>query len=352
MKLIALLLIGIISLCYSSDFFGSHFGSHFGSNRSNSNSEYYQRLGVSKDASDGDIKRAYRTKAMKTHPDKGGDAEEFKKLTSAYEVLSDPEKRQLYDRYGEAGLSGQRSSGGGGGSTYASDFGDIFRGFGRFSVPLIFQLDLKLEDMFIGKSLKVPLNGVEIELVIEPGMMSGMELASRGQFTDQRGMVRDLIFRIEEVEHPVYRRRNADLLLTLKISLRDALLGFEREMTHLDGSKFVIKSKKDEVTGANDVLILDGLGMPIYGQKGKRGRMFVQIVLEMPKKLWLDAEGQKVMDQLLPGKSVRQSKNRSASKETLPEFVPSRSSLKEFGKVGQMYNDEDDDSSFTKFFFR
>lgn len=84
--------------------------------------KFYELLGVSKNATTDEIKKAFRKKALKEHPDKGGDPEKFKDLNVAYEVLSDPEKRKIYDQYGEEGL---RDGGG-----MPSDFGNIFDLFG------------------------------------------------------------------------------------------------------------------------------------------------------------------------------------------------------------------------------
>lgn len=83
--------------------------------------KFYDLIGVPKTASTEEIKKAFRKKALKEHPDKGGDPEKFKEITVAYEVLSDPEKRKLYDKYGEEGVT----NGGGG-----AQFGDIFDLFG------------------------------------------------------------------------------------------------------------------------------------------------------------------------------------------------------------------------------
>nr|CAB3487853.1 unnamed protein product [Digitaria exilis] len=81
--------------------------------RRSNNTKYYEVLGVSSSASQDELKKAYRKAAIKSHPDKGGDPEKFKELSQAYEVLSDPEKREIYDQYGEDGLKEGMSGRGG-----------------------------------------------------------------------------------------------------------------------------------------------------------------------------------------------------------------------------------------------
>ena len=101
--------------------------------------DYYDILGLSKGASEGEVKKAYRKMAIKFHPDKNPDdtsAEaKFKEAAEAYEVLGDGQKRQQYDQFGHAGM-GQQGFGGGGGGMNMDDifsqFGDIFGGWGRF----------------------------------------------------------------------------------------------------------------------------------------------------------------------------------------------------------------------------
>ncbi|RRT72661.1 hypothetical protein B296_00009443 [Ensete ventricosum] len=92
--------------------------------KSSDNTRYYEILGVSKNASQDDLKKAYRKAAIKNHPDKGGDPEKFKELAQAYEVLSDPEKREIYDQYGEDALKEGMGGGGGGHNPF-----DIFESF-------------------------------------------------------------------------------------------------------------------------------------------------------------------------------------------------------------------------------
>lgn len=91
-------------------FFGDFFGQQFHQQREeqpkSQETELYDVLGLTKEASSEDIKKAFRKLAVKYHPDRGGDAEKFKEINAAHEVLSDPEKRELYDKYGLEGLKG------------------------------------------------------------------------------------------------------------------------------------------------------------------------------------------------------------------------------------------------------
>eukprot|EP01051_Picozoa_sp_SAG22_P015102 SAG22_NODE_1928_length_3293_cov_29.434878_1_plen_174_part_00 len=130
--------------------------------------EYYEKLGVAKDADENEIKKAYRKIAVKVHPDKGGDPEEFKKLTEAYEVLSDAHKRQLYDQYGKEGLER-------GGPPRSRDdiFGSIFGGGGGRGGPRQPQGPAKTET--VNHVLKVPLdqlyNGAVKKLAVNKNMI-------------------------------------------------------------------------------------------------------------------------------------------------------------------------------------
>jgi len=130
--------------------------------------ELYDVLGVQTTATQDEIKKAYRKLALQHHPDKGGDQEQFKKVNGAYEILSNPQKRELYDRHGKSGLrdSGQVSE-----DILATMFGNIFQNFGgignifgmfhnirnaiRKTQPTIYPLDVSLEDLCTRKVVKL-----------------------------------------------------------------------------------------------------------------------------------------------------------------------------------------------------
>lgn len=134
------------------------------------NTRYYEILGVSKSASPDDLKKAYKKAAIKNHPDKGGDPEKFKELAQAYEVLSDPEKREIYDQYGEDALKEGMGGGGGGGHDPFDIFSSFFGGspFGgggssrgrrqRRGEDVVHALKVSLEDLYLGTSKKLSLS--------------------------------------------------------------------------------------------------------------------------------------------------------------------------------------------------
>ncbi|MCD9640000.1 DNAj domain protein, partial [Datura stramonium] len=133
------------------------------------NTKYYEILGVPTTASQDDLKKAYRKAAIKNHPDKGGDPEKFKEIAQAYEVLNDPEKREIYDQYGEDALK-EGMGGGGGGHDPFDIFQSFFGGsaFGgggssrgrrqRRGEDVVHPLKVSLEDLYNGTSRKLSLS--------------------------------------------------------------------------------------------------------------------------------------------------------------------------------------------------
>ncbi|CAL5401298.1 unnamed protein product [Camellia sinensis] len=132
------------------------------------NNKYYEILGVSKSASQDELKKAYRKSAIKNHPDKGGDPEKFKELAQAYEVLSDPEKREIYDQYGEDAL--KEGMGGAGASHNPFDIFEQFFGGASFGgggssrgrkqqgEDVVHTLKVSLEDLYNGTTKKISLS--------------------------------------------------------------------------------------------------------------------------------------------------------------------------------------------------
>lgn len=155
--------------------------------------DYYEVLGVSKTASEAEIKKAYRSKAHKLHPDKGGDSEKFKEINEAYQVLGDQQKRAQYDQFGHAGarggFGGQAGGQGFGGFDF-SGFGGQAGGFGSIFEDLFesafsqvqVQLAITIPQAVLGDTVRFKTNfGDEIELKIPAGAQDGMAFRFRGK---------------------------------------------------------------------------------------------------------------------------------------------------------------------------
>ena len=271
-----------------------------------------------------------------------------------------------------AGLAGD----GGSRSSNAADLArEFFKGFGSFSPPLVFQLDLSLEDFYLGKEITIPIDSTQqVKVVVEPGMFGGQELVAQAEY---RGQARDIILRLREIRHPIFLRKNADLLIDLKITLAEALLGFNRTINLLDGKEITIRSPAGEISGPDSVFIIPNYGMPVYRTMQKvRGRLFVRAKLEMPKKINLaNTRDVKELERLLnhlegnsgpyesrfpdideiSGKALKKevTGSKTTKKEMSIELLPA--DVSSFGQVGGGPEDDDDDfqrSPFAQYFFR
>lgn len=164
----------LLSLCATAagadSFFGNMFGAGGPGPAAGADTEYYETLGVGKDATEAQLKRAYRKLALKHHPDKGGSPEKFKQVSEAFSTLSDPRKREVYDRFGKAGVQRTEAGGspgagggmsGGMGVASAEDIFNMFFGGGggaraaEEAEDTELPLDLSLEEMYTGKSAQV-----------------------------------------------------------------------------------------------------------------------------------------------------------------------------------------------------
>ncbi|PPS00247.1 hypothetical protein GOBAR_AA20410 [Gossypium barbadense] len=262
---------------------------------------YYDILQVPKGASDEQIKRAYRKLALKYHPDKNPGNEEaskrFADINNAYEVLSDSEKRGIYDRYGEEGLKQHAASGGRGGM--GVNIQDIFSSFfGGGSVEeeerivkgddVIVELDATLEDLYMGGTLKVWRE--KNILKPAPGKRHCNCRNEEVVFYEDGepiidGEPGDLKFRIHTAPHDRFRREGNDLHTTVTITLVQALVGFDKTIKHLDDHLVEIGSKG--ITKPKEVRKFKGEGMPLHFSN-KKGDLFVTYEVLFPTSLTED----------------------------------------------------------------
>jgi len=281
-----------------------------GRGRNADTTKFYKTLEVDKTASDKEIKTAYRKLAVKHHPDKGGDSEKFKEITRAYEVLSDQEKRSKYDRFGEEGLddSGPGDAGDifeaffGGGGRGGGGGGGGGRRRRQKTKDVVQPLKVTLEQLYAGATKKMAITrqvidkkrgvqecrecggrGVKVEVIRMGPMIQQMQSAcsscggqgksfqtkqerevlevhiQKGSPDDHRVTFRemadehpdadagDVVFVLKQQEHADFKRKGADLFLERKISLVEALCGFEIGITHLDGRKLLVKTAPGEI---------------------------------------------------------------------------------------------------------
>jgi hypothetical protein len=258
----------------------------------------------------------------------------------------------------------------------------IVIGFGGFNMPLVFQLDLELEDFYKGKEINIPIDASQqVIVVIQPGMFGGQELVARTQY---RGALRDVIVRLREIRHPIFIRKNADLLIDIKITITESILGFQRVIKLLDGKEITVKSIEGEVSGQDSVFVIPKLGMPMYQMRDKerKGSLFVRTKLDLPKNLKkMNANDKKELERLLnildgtiandsikdpiieKEKSEKLQKDLSdkMKKENLNKKIEKDKSIKleisDIQKFGQFEDDDDVEedfqrSPFGQYFFR
>jgi DnaJ-class molecular chaperone len=262
----------------------------------------YETLGVKRDASADEIRKAYRKLAKKHHPDvnPGNKAAEdrFKAVSSAYEVLSDPKKRAEYDEFGDAALHGgfdpnkardyarwqdRRTQRGGfeGGGPVEFDFAELFnrrRGPSRGQdVHATFAMDLRQAVEGAEVSVEVPDQGT-VRVRIPPGAETGsvIRLAGKGSPGPRGGPPGDLVIETEVRPHPVLRREGLDLYLTLPVTLDEAYNGASVDVPTFDGT-VVLKIPPRSQNHAR--LRLRGKGIE---RKSIRGDLFVELDIRMP----------------------------------------------------------------------
>ena len=290
-----------------------------------SESDYYKVLGVSKSASDNEIKKAYRKLALKYHPDQTkGDKQaeaKFKKISEAYAVLSDKEKRQQYDTFGSAGFQQRYSQedifkgfdfadifkefgfGGKGGRGGFSFGGSPFGGRSRQTAPrgadLVYEIGLTLQEVASGvkKTISYSHGGKSEKMTVKipMGMTAGkkLRLAGKGEASPYGGPPGDLYIKATLLEDPVFSVKGNDLHLNREIKLTDAILGTILPAPTIEGKSLSLKIPPG--TRHKTKMRLAGHGLPRMNGKG-RGDLYVTILVNIPKKL--TPSQKKLIDQL------------------------------------------------------
>lgn len=289
--------------------------------------DFYQLLGVSRTATQDEIKKAYRKLAMQYHPDKNPNnkkaEEKFKEITEAYETLSDTQKRQSYDQFGHAGAGGNPFAGsgyGGGGfngggfsgarsrggpdpfqDIFGDVFGDIFnqtqrtRGKSNAShqnrgSDLKYTLSVTFEEAAVGCEKLVSFSRqagakeevAKLSVSVPAGVKDGQRLKLSGEGDKpSSGPAGDLYVIIDLQDHLLFRRDEADVILDLPVVYTDAILGKNIEIPTLFG-KAEIKIPSGTHSGQN--FRLKSKGFPRLGATGS-GDMLVRVIVDTPSKV-------------------------------------------------------------------
>ncbi len=304
--------------------------------------DYYKVLGVNKNATQEEIKKAYRKLALKYHPDKNKNnkkaEEKFKEITEAYEILGNSEKRKKYDKFGHTSMFE-------GGGTYTTDFSDFSDIFGGFGIDELFEkffgsssrakkrqkakkkpekgknkyneIGISLEEAFSGKQIRFDnskkefcpkcdgtgltsetngfigntcpncdgrgffLRPKSISVMIPNGVSDGtkIRIPGEGDYGKYGGKSGDLYITIKIMPHPIYERKNDDLFVDINIDFFQALFGDKISVKTIEGKE--IKLKIPENTQYGSVLRLKGYGMTKYKSE-ERGDFLIKIIINTP----------------------------------------------------------------------
>jgi len=302
--------------------------------------DYYQILGVSRNASTEDIRKAYRKLAMQYHPDRNpGDKqaeERFKEINEAYQVLNDAQKRAHYDRVGSAYSNWQRRGAPSGGFDWSQwaggapggtrveygDLNDLFGGEGglfseffrtifgggmgaagtaphanpasRGTPAYQQQVEISLEDAFNGATLQIQADGKRKQVKIPPGVRTGSKVRVAG--AGPNGM--DLYLIVQVKEHKNFERKGNDLHTTAKVSVFTAILGGEAEVQTMTGK---VKLTIPPGTQPEQVFRVAGRGMPFLKSPDTKGDLLVRLKVEIPR--YLSSKQRELLEEASKNKS-------------------------------------------------
>lgn len=304
--------------------------------------DYYKILGVSRNADDKELKQAYRKLARQYHPDANlNDAsaeERFKEINEAYEVLSDGEKRRMYDQFGAQWKNFARGGGnmddfvrqwggrpgtgqtrtvspeefsqmfGGGLGGFSDFFETLFGGQGGFRSggfepfagggggyapsargrDIEQPVEITLEEAFHGAQRVLQMDGERIEVSIPRGVKSGSRVRVAGKGAQGSGGSGDLYLRVQVLAHAQFTREEDDLRVSLPVAIYTLALGGEVEAPTLERAVLL---KIPAGTPNGKMFRLRGLGMPRLRQPDQRGDLFVTVTAQMPEQLSEQEQG-------------------------------------------------------------
>jgi len=297
--------------------------------------DYYKTLGVDRKASEADIKRAYRKLAMKHHPDRNPGnkqaEDKFKEINEAYQVLSDPQKRQRYDQLGDSYSTWQQRGGvpgsfnweewatapgggnvrvevgnlddlfGGGLGDFSEFFRSIFggapggirgagtagtrggRGTVRAQIPSFeHEITISLREAYQGTTRRIEVDGRRLEVKVPAGARSGTKIRVADAVASPNGQKGDLYLLIQVAEDPHFERKGNDLYTDVEVDLLKAVLGGEVTVETLSGSVVLTIPAG---TQPGQTFRLAGQGMPQIKNRESRGDLFVRVKVKIPRSL-------------------------------------------------------------------
>ncbi|RXK14150.1 DnaJ family protein [Halarcobacter mediterraneus] len=286
----------------------------------------YETLEVKENASTDEIKKAYRKLARKYHPDvnKDKDAEDkFKEINAAYEVLSDPEKKQQYDQFGDSMFGGQnfhdfargqgqgvdldeilrQMFGGQGGFSSSgfsqngfNNFGGFSQGFNEPDLDTQAQITIPFDVAVLGGKQHISLNNDSFDIKIPEGINNGQKIRAKGKGKSYQGQRGDLIIKINIASSPEYEREGSTLIKTFDIPLKTALFGGKVEIKTIHKT---ITLKVPQNTKQNQKFRVKELGV-LDRKTSIKGDLHLKANIILPKLEDLEEEVQEYLQEKLP----------------------------------------------------
>eukprot|EP00298_Acanthocystis_sp_HF-20_P029273 c8158_g1_i1.p2 GENE.c8158_g1_i1~~c8158_g1_i1.p2 ORF type:complete len:262 (-),score=110.35 c8158_g1_i1:60-845(-) len=244
--------------------------------------DFYKILGVERQATQEEIRKAYKALARKTHPDKNPEsAKEFSEITKAHEILSDPNKRATFDTFGEEGLQFT-------GLSSEDPQPEKVAPSQTSSSQVVHKISCTLEELYHGtvKKMKIKQQIVDVtgqptpvekivSIVIKPGWKKGTKVS----FPDTP----NIAFVIDEKPHPHFVREGDNLITKISIPLVSALCGTKSKVLLLNGTEAFVEIK--EVIGNNSQLVIPNQGMPLSNQESQYGDLIIRFDIQFPNEL-------------------------------------------------------------------